>query len=145
MDFIEIEDMTKRKHLVPIEDILRVDEAAAAEGFDIEMTSGEVVSICAESYCRVVFALTGSASVLERDRRESSVASLALSARAYNCLIRNGIYTVEELCEKEEVDLLAFRNMGIGSVKEIKNELGRRGLFLADDPRAKASSAQRGA
>jgi len=53
------------------------------------------------------------------------VSALDLTQRSYNCLKRNGIETVSELAEKINgiADLLAFRNLGQKSAKEIMFKL----------------------
>jgi RNA polymerase sigma factor (sigma-70 family) len=48
---------------------------------------------------------------------------LGLSVRAYNCLRRVGIDTVERLAAMSDDDLLAIRNLGINSLTEIHGKL----------------------
>jgi DNA-directed RNA polymerase subunit alpha len=48
-----------------------------------------------------------------------------------NCLRRGGIATVGELASKEEKDLMALRNFGQKSNREIKERLENLGLSLA--------------
>jgi hypothetical protein len=54
----------------------------------------------------------------------------AFSARIRNCLIAGGINTVAELVTKTEQELLRFPNMGVKSVAEIKEVLGKNGFKL---------------
>lgn len=59
------------------------------------------------------------------------VSYLELSAWAHNCLRREGINTVEQLCEMRSEDLMAFPGCGKRSVEDIKNCLAWRGYRLA--------------
>ncbi len=59
------------------------------------------------------------------------VEQLNLSVRTMNCLRRGGIATVGELASKEEKDLMALRNFGQKSNREIKERLASLGLSLA--------------
>ena len=56
--------------------------------------------------------------------------NLNLTQRSYNCLKREGIYTVEQLISHSEQDLLEIRNFGIKSVDELKEKLAEMGLSL---------------
>ena len=59
---------------------------------------------------------------------DEPVANLDLSARAYNCLIRNGIKTGKEVIEYDEnVGLMKLRNCGKGTYDEIIEKLARYG------------------
>ena len=58
------------------------------------------------------------------------VEQLNLSVRTMNCLRRGGIATVGELASKEEKDLMALRNFGQKSNREIKERLEALGLSL---------------
>lgn len=51
------------------------------------------------------------------------IEELGLSARAYNVLRRAGIDTVEQLQQLSDDDLLCLRNMGVGTVKEIREKV----------------------
>ena len=50
--------------------------------------------------------------------------------RIRNSLNRRGIYTVDELLTKTEIDLLHFTNMGVHSVEQIVKTLKKHGLQL---------------
>lgn len=58
------------------------------------------------------------------------IADFELSARSRNCLERAGIHTLGDLTETTERDLLAGKNFGDTSLKEIKSILESRGLRL---------------
>ena len=55
----------------------------------------------------------------------TSIDDLKLSSRAYNCLARNGIETLEDLFETYNSldELMTIRNMGITTAKEIVTEV----------------------
>ena len=59
------------------------------------------------------------------------VEQLNLSVRTMNCLRRGGIATVGELASKDEKALMALRNFGQKSNREIKERLESLGLSLA--------------
>ena len=59
------------------------------------------------------------------------VEQLNLSVRTMNCLRRGDITTVGELVSKEEKDLMALRNFGQRSKREIVERLAAMGLSLA--------------
>ena len=55
---------------------------------------------------------------------------LNLSVRATNCLINKQIYTIEDLQNKSEAELLALPNFGQTSLDEIKEKLSQYGYSL---------------
>jgi DNA-directed RNA polymerase subunit alpha len=66
----------------------------------------------------------------EEDTKQEypSIEELELSVRAYNCLKREGIDTVEKLLEYAEDDLLNIRNFGQKSIQEVKDKIKELGL-----------------
>lgn len=55
-----------------------------------------------------------------------------LSVRAYQCLIRNGIKTVEDLINSSEEDIPKFKNIGERASNEVillKNKLGNKSVI----------------
>ncbi len=70
----------------------------------------------------------------EDDEREKvlemSIDELELSVRSYNCLKREGINTVEELCNKTSEDMMKVRNLGRKSLEEVLAKLKELGLQL---------------
>ena len=58
---------------------------------------------------------------------------LDLSVRSYNCLKRNGLKTVQDLCNMKESELMTVRNLGKKSYKEILDKLANLGLSLQSD------------
>jgi DNA-directed RNA polymerase subunit alpha len=59
-----------------------------------------------------------------------SVDELELSVRSYNCLKAANIRTVAELVQKNETEILKYRNFGRKSLVEIKELLEKLGLSL---------------
>lgn len=66
----------------------------------------------------------------EEDRKQEypSIEELELSVRAYNCLKREGINSVEKLLEYSEDELLDIRNFGQKSIQEVKDKIKELGL-----------------
>ena len=60
--------------------------------------------------------------------KELELDELELSVRAYNCLRRAGIRTVEDLCNKTEDDMMRVRNLGRKSLYEILEKMAKHGL-----------------
>jgi DNA-directed RNA polymerase subunit alpha len=61
---------------------------------------------------------------------ELTIEDLDLSVRAYNCLKRAGIQTVQDLTERSENDMMKVRNLGKKSLKDVKEKLHDLGLGL---------------
>ena len=60
----------------------------------------------------------------EDDKQEyPTIEELELSVRAYNCLKREGVDTVEKLLEYTEDELLDIRNFGQKSIQEVKDKI----------------------
>lgn len=59
--------------------------------------------------------------------------ALLLGGRASNCLIAEGITTVNALCRQTATDLLRLSNLGAGTLAEIRNALAAKGLTLAGE------------
>lgn len=67
----------------------------------------------------------------EDDKQEyPSIEELELSVRAYNCLKREGVDTVEKLLEYTENELLDIRNFGQKSIQEVKDKIKELELFF---------------
>jgi len=64
---------------------------------------------------------------------ELPIAKMDLSVRASNCLESEGIQTIGDLVRRTEDDLLAFKNFGRTSLKEIKKRLDDMQLTLGMD------------
>lgn len=62
---------------------------------------------------------------------------LDLSVRSFNCLKRNGLKTVQDLCNMKESELMTVRNLGKKSYKEILDKLAQFGLSLQHDENTK--------
>ena len=61
---------------------------------------------------------------------EMSIDELELSVRAFNCLKRSGINTVQEFVGKTQEDMMRVRNLGNKSLEEIKAKIKALGLSL---------------
>lgn len=65
---------------------------------------------------------------------ETSIDDLELSVRAYNCLKRANILTVQDLINKSETEMMKIRNLGKKSLKEVIDKVKDMGLsFRIDD------------
>lgn len=58
------------------------------------------------------------------------IEELELSVRAYNCLKRAGINTIDELVHRTELEMFRVRNLGKKSLDEVKHKLGALDLSL---------------
>ena len=54
-----------------------------------------------------------------------------------NCLKRNGLKTIQDLCNMKESELMIVRNLGKKSYKEILDKLAELGLSLQPDDNLK--------
>ena len=59
---------------------------------------------------------------------ETSIDDLDLSVRAYNCLKRAGMTTVQDLTDKTENEMMKIRNLGKKSLKEVIDKVKSLGL-----------------
>ena len=64
---------------------------------------------------------------------ETSIEDLDFSVRAYNCLKRAGIHTLQNLVNKSEGDMMKIRNLGKKSLKEVLDKVRDLNLTLRDD------------
>ncbi|MCD8205584.1 MAG: DNA-directed RNA polymerase subunit alpha [Clostridia bacterium] len=60
-----------------------------------------------------------------------TIEEMGLSVRSYNCLMRAGIHTVEDLTKRTEEDMMKCRNLGRKSLDEVIQKLHMLGLSLA--------------
>ena len=67
----------------------------------------------------------------KKDRKEfPTIEELELSVRAYNCLKREEIDTVDKLLNYKEEELLGIRNFGSKSIQEVKEKIKDLGLVF---------------
>ena len=59
---------------------------------------------------------------------ETPIEEIEFSVRAYNCLKRAGIHTVQDLINKREVEVTKIRNLGKKSLKEVLDKVSEMGL-----------------
>lgn len=64
---------------------------------------------------------------------ETTIEDLDFSVRAYNCLKRAGIHTLQDLVNKSENDMMKIRNLGKKSLKEVLDKVRELGLVLRDE------------
>ena len=64
---------------------------------------------------------------------ETSIEDLDFPVRAYNCLKRAGIHTLQDLVNKSESDMMKIRNLGKKSLKEVLDKIRDMGLILRDE------------
>jgi len=63
---------------------------------------------------------------------ETPIEEIEFSVRAYNCLKRAGINTVQDLISKKESDVTKIRNLGKKSLKEVIDKVKEMGLKFRD-------------
>ena len=63
---------------------------------------------------------------------ETPIEEIEFSVRAYNCLKRAGIHTVQDLINKKEVEVTKIRNLGKKSLKEVLEKVEEMGLKFRD-------------
>ena len=64
---------------------------------------------------------------------ETTIEDLDFSVRAYNCLKRANIHTLQDLVNKSENDMMKIRNLGKKSLKEVLDKVRDLGLILRSD------------
>ena len=64
---------------------------------------------------------------------ETPIEEVEFSVRAYNCLKRANIHTLQDLVNKSEHDMMKIRNLGKKSLKEVLDKIQELGLLLRDD------------
>ena len=63
---------------------------------------------------------------------ETPIEEIEFSVRAYNCLKRAGVNTVQDLINKKEVEVTKIRNLGKKSLKEVIDKVKEMGLSFKD-------------
>ena len=63
---------------------------------------------------------------------ETPIEEIEFSVRAYNCLKRAGINTVQDLISKKEVEVTKIHNLGKKSLKEVLDKVKEMGLKFRD-------------
>ncbi len=63
---------------------------------------------------------------------ETPIEEIEFSVRAYNCLKRAGIHTMQDLIDKKEVEVTKIRNLGKKSLKEVIDKVNEMGLKFRD-------------
>ncbi len=70
--------------------------------------------------------------VVTAESLQQPIEDLHLSVRSFGCMEQLGVATVGDLCNRTKSDLMACRNFGRTSLKEIMDKLAELGLALAD-------------
>ena len=63
---------------------------------------------------------------------ETPIEEIEFSVRAYNCLKRAGIHSMQDLIDKREVEVTKIRNLGKKSLKEVLDKVKEMGLKFRD-------------
>ncbi len=63
---------------------------------------------------------------------ETPIEEVEFSVRAYNCLKRAGIHTVQDLVDKRESEVTKIRNLGKKSLKEVLDKVADLGLTFKE-------------
>ena len=63
---------------------------------------------------------------------ETPIEEIEFSVRAYNCLKRAGIHTIQDLISKKEIEVTKIRNLGKKSLKEVIDKVKELGLKFRD-------------
>ena len=63
---------------------------------------------------------------------ETPIEEIEFSVRAYNCLKRAGINTMQDLIDKKEIEVTKIRNLGKKSLKEVLDKVKEMGLKFQD-------------
>ena len=63
---------------------------------------------------------------------ETPIEEIEFSVRAYNCLKRAGINTMQDLIDRKEVEVTKIRNLGKKSLKEVLDKVKEMGLKFQD-------------
>lgn len=86
-----------------------------------------------------IFKVSEQAAKLYSDEKKCSRAlenfydDLGLPIRAANALIRNGCFSIDDVCNLTEEELLSFKGIGKRSAEEIVTKLDEIGLKLRED------------
>lgn len=63
---------------------------------------------------------------------ETPIEEVEFSVRAYNCLKRAGIHTIQDLVDKKEIEVTKIRNLGKKSLKEVIDKVSELGLSFKE-------------
>ncbi|MBR4287909.1 MAG: DNA-directed RNA polymerase subunit alpha [Clostridia bacterium] len=77
--------------------------------------------------------MTDREEVIKEKALEMTIEELDMSVRAFNCLKRAGIHTVEDLINRSEEDMIKVRNLGKKSLEEVIQKLQSLGFELKKD------------
>ena len=125
---------------------LELDTDGSVQADDAVATAAKILISCFENFSKIGISQAGTDIVKDdaaeaeaepdQDKvnedavRDLPIDELELSVRAFNCLKRAAINTVEELTERSEEDMMKVRNLGKKSLDEVKAKLEELGLGL---------------
>jgi len=118
-----------RKHLNPF-----VQYGTA--GAELSSEAREEAPTLPEPEVRTVTGVSGRTDLALRERLALPISDLDLSVRASNCLESEGVRTIGDLVRLSEADLLALKNFGKTSLREVRQKLSNVGLSLDMDVEA---------
>jgi len=64
---------------------------------------------------------------------ETPIEELDFSVRAYNCLKRAGVHTLQDLVNKSDAEVMKIRNLGKKSLKEVLDKVKELDLNLKEE------------
>ncbi len=83
----------------------------------------QIIETISETAENVSMSSSSSSNEQQAKAVDLPIEELDLSVRSYNCLKREAITTVTELCNYREEDMMKLKNLGKKSFKEIKDKL----------------------
>ena len=63
---------------------------------------------------------------------ETPIEEVEFSVRAYNCLKRHGVHTIQDLVNMKEIEVTKIRNLGKKSLKEVIDKVAELGLSFKE-------------
>ncbi len=63
---------------------------------------------------------------------ETPIEEVEFSVRAFNCLKRAGVHTIQDLVDKKEIEVTKIRNLGKKSLKEVIDKVAELGLTFKE-------------
>ena len=112
---------------------------------DASMTPEEAMALCAkiliEHFAIIsdLNSISNIANIMQEKKidtmtktLETPIEEVEFSVRAYNCLKRAGIHTVQDLVNKKEVEVTKIRNLGKKSLKEVLDKVEELGLTFKE-------------
>ena len=125
---LRVSNCLRRAKIFTIEDLVNKSEAELLALPNFGKTSLNEINDKLNQHGLVVRKQTTNPSIPLPDGYELDF--LNLSVRATNCLINNQIFTIEDLQNKREAELLALPNFGQTCLNEINDKLSHYGIAV---------------